>query len=88
VPEGAQVIISPKGVFPERTRASDNYIGTEISTQFAAYFYDRIKLEGYVGAILPGQHYKDLCGTLIGTDKQPSGSDIGYVANIGLVYAF
>ncbi|MCX5924285.1 MAG: hypothetical protein NTZ68_02590 [Candidatus Dependentiae bacterium] len=85
-PETTHVVVSPKGVLPERTIPADNYIGTELSVQIAAYFYDKIKIEGYAGMVLPGQYYTDLCGTPFG--KEVTGDDIGYVANFGLVYAF
>ncbi|MCX5924284.1 MAG: hypothetical protein NTZ68_02585 [Candidatus Dependentiae bacterium] len=85
-PEPAEFVVSPKGVLPERTIAAGNYIGTELSVQIAAYFYDKIKLEGYVGMVAPGQYYTDLCGSPLGGEV--TGDDVGYVANFGLVYAF
>jgi hypothetical protein len=70
------------------TRQSDNFIGTEFTTVFSALFYDKIKLSGYFGVLFPGQHYKDMAGTIIKKSNSKTGSDIGYVGNFGASYFF
>lgn len=70
------------------THTSDNFLGTELTLKFSGLFYDKLKLTGFFGALIPGGHYKDMCGTLIGRSQLPTGSDIGYVGNVGLSYLF
>ena len=99
-PETAHVVISNvnAGLLPndpkfnpsavKTTQQSHNFIGTEFSTEISALFYDKIKIAGYFGVLFPGNHYKDMAGTLIGKNKLPTGSDLGYVGNIGAAYFF
>lgn len=65
---------------------ASNFMGTEVTTEISAQFYKQFKLYGYVGAFFPGSYYKDMCGTLY--HGEPTGSDIGYLANIGVSFAF
>lgn len=65
---------------------ANNFMGTEVTTEISAQFYKQFKLYGYVGAFFPGGYYKDMCGTLY--NGEPTGSDIGYLANIGVSFAF
>lgn len=65
-----------------------NFIGTELTVEFSALFYENLKLAGYLGALLPGQHYKDMVGSIIKKYNQPTGCDIGYVGNVGIAYFF
>lgn len=67
---------------------ANNFIGTELTTEFSMLFYKKIKLAGYVGVLIPGGHYADMCGTLIGKNNLPSGKDLGYVGNVSLAYYF
>ncbi len=70
------------------TEQSHNFIGTEFSTEFSALFYEKWKLAGYFGVLFPGQHYKDMAGTIVKKYNQPTGCDIGYVGNAGIAYFF
>lgn len=63
-----------------------NYMGTEVTTELSAQFYGQFKLYGYIGVLFPGSYYKDMCGTLY--NGELTGSDIGYLANIGVSFAF
>ncbi len=67
---------------------SDNFIGTECTIEFSALFYEKWKLAGYFGVLFPGQHYKDMAGTMIKKYNEVTGCDIGYVGNIGIAYFF
>lgn len=71
------------------TKAGDpagNYMGTEVTTEISAQFYGQFKLYGYIGVLFPGSYYKDMCGTPY--NGESTGSDIGYLANIGVSFAF
>lgn len=63
-----------------------NYMGTEVTTEISAQFYGQFKLYGYIGVLFPGSYYKDMCGTPY--NGEVTGSDIGYLANIGVSFAF
>lgn len=67
---------------------SSNFIGTEFTTEFSALFYEKWKLAGYFGVLFPGQHYKDMAGTIIKKYDKETGCDIGYVGNVGVAYFF
>ncbi len=67
---------------------SDNFIGTEFTVEFSALFYEKWKMAGYFGLLLPGKHYKDMSGTLIKKYNEVTGCDVGYVGNIGIAYFF
>lgn len=83
-PETAEFTL-PDGV---TTRTSSDFLGTELTLKFSGMFCDKLKLAGYFGALVPGKHYKDMCGTLITRAKLPTGSDVGYVANVSASYLF
>jgi hypothetical protein len=88
IPETSQFIV---GNLPDGTpllQFASNYLGTELTTEWSALFYDKLKFSGYFGILIPGQHYKDMCGTPIGKAKLLTGSDIAYVGNIQLSYLF
>jgi hypothetical protein len=70
------------------TEPANNFLGTEFTTEFWVVLYDKIKCYGYAGALMPGGHYQDMCGTLFGKQKLPTGSDIAYIVNIGAAYYF
>ncbi|MBM18270.1 MAG: hypothetical protein CL947_04355 [Epsilonproteobacteria bacterium] len=63
-----------------------NYMGTEVTAELSAYAFEKLKVYCYVGLLFPGNYYKDMCGTLI--DKQPLGSDVATIVNIGINYVF
>ncbi len=67
---------------------SSNYLGIELTSEWSALFYDKLKFSGYFGVLIPGQHYKDMCGIPIGKAKLESGSDLAYVGNIQLSFLF
>lgn len=67
---------------------ASHFLGTEITPELSAVFYNKLKFYTYFGVLIPGQLYKDMCGTPIGKEKLPSGSDIAYVGNVGLTYLF
>ncbi|MBI2344784.1 hypothetical protein HYV10_01790 [Candidatus Dependentiae bacterium] len=69
-------------------RPASHFLGTELTPELSAVFYDKLKFYTYFGVLIPGQLYKDMCGTPIGKEKLPSGSDIAYVGNVGLTYLF
>lgn len=69
-------------------RDADNYLGLELNLEFSMYFYQKLKLSGYVGAFCPGQHYKDMCGTNVPAYGYPTGADTGYAGNINIAYLF
>lgn len=83
--EGNQIPVTQKD-FP--TQQSRNYIGTEFTTEFSAMIYEKLKIMGYFGFMVPGSHYKDMAGTLITKNKLPSGYDVGYLSNLSIVYFF
>lgn len=66
--------------------SAGNYMGTEVTTELSAQFYGQFKLYGYIGVLFPGSYYKDMCGTPY--NGEVTGSDIGYLANIGVSFAF
>lgn len=69
-------------------KVADNYLGLELNLEFSMYFYKNLKLSGYLGAFIPGQHYKDMCGTIVQSYNLPTGADAGYAGNINLAYVF
>lgn len=69
-------------------RPASHFLGTEVTPELSALFYEKLKFYTYFGVLFPGQLYKDMCGTPIGKEKLPSGHDIAYVGNIGLTYIF
>ena len=87
-PETASFIISHPEDASILLKESSNYLGTELTTEWSALFYDKLKFSGYFGVLIPGQHYKDMCGTPIRKGKFISGSDIAYVGNVQLSYFF
>lgn len=88
IPDTAQFIVSHPEDATILLQDASNYLGTELTTEWSALFYEKLKFSGYFGVLIPGQHYKDMCGTLIGKGKFESGSDIAYVGNIQLSYLF
>ncbi|MBP7854402.1 hypothetical protein KAZ82_00520 [Candidatus Babeliales bacterium] len=91
LPRGSEIATSQTGPInldTIATVASDNFIGTELSTEFSGMVYDKIKISGYVGCLIPGNHYKDMIGTLVGKKKTPTGKDTGFVGNISIAYIF
>lgn len=68
--------------------AADNALGIELNTEFSMYFYKKLKLSGYFGVFVPGQHYKDLCGTIVPQYNLPTGADAGYAGNVNISYVF
>ena len=90
-PTSTKTVVLPDStsyVMATSTEQSNNFIGTEFTTEFSALFYDKWKLAGYFGALLPGQHYKDMAGTVIKKYNEATGCDLGYVGNIGIAYFF
>jgi len=67
---------------------ADNFLGTELTLKVSGLFCEKLKLAGYFSALIPGQHYKDMCGTLITKHKLPTGSSIGYIGNVSFSYLF
>ena len=65
---------------------ASNFMGTELTTEISAQFYNQFKLYSYLGIFFPGGYYKDMCGTCY-RDEQ-TGSDIGYITNIGISFTF
>lgn len=95
IPETADIPVScdhttPLNLPPSQaltfTSASSNYLGTEITSEFSITFYDKLKLSGYIGVLLPGSHYRDMAGTLV--NGLPTGSDMSYIGNFALNYVF
>ena len=70
------------------TVMSNNFLGTELTTEFSGLVCDVIKISGYIGFFIPGSHYKDMMGTLIGKYKLPTGTDTAFVGNISVAYLF
>lgn len=70
----------------EPGRDARNFMGTELTAEVSAYVIDKLKIYGYMGVLFPGAYYKDMCGTLI--DKQQTGHNVAFLANIGMNYAF
>lgn len=88
IPDTAHFVVShPEDAFI-LTQQSSNYLGTELTSEWSSMFYDKLKFSGYFGILIPGQHYKDLCGIPVGKGKLESGSDIAYVGNFQLTYMF
>lgn len=87
-PVTAHFVTSDPGATLITSEESSNFLGTEFTTEFSAWFYDKIKLAGYFGVLFPGQHYKDMAGTVIAKFNQKTGSDIAYVGNFGVAYLF
>ncbi len=72
-----------------KAHVANHFLGTEITTKFSALFVEKLKLASYVGVLLPGQHYKDMAGTVIAAaDNNKTGCSLGFIANIGLSYLF
>jgi len=67
---------------------ADNALGIELNSEFSMYFFKKLKLSGYLGVFIPGQHYKDLCGTIVPQYNLKTGADAGYSGNINVSYAF
>ena len=61
-------------------------MGTELTTEISAQFYNQFKLYSYLGIFFPGGYYKDMCGTCYRDEH--TGSDIGYITNIGISFTF
>jgi hypothetical protein len=88
IPDPSSFVVShPEDAFILLEQSS-NYLGTELTTEWSALFYEKLKFSGYFGVLIPGQHYKDMCGTPVGKGKLLSGKDIAYVGNIQLSYLF
>jgi hypothetical protein len=91
VPRGAEKAVNNVPVRADAlipTQQADNFIGTELTTEVSALFYEKIKLSGYMGFFLPGRHYQDMAGTVIGSAQLPSGADLGYIGNFSVSYLF
>jgi len=88
IPEPSSFVISHPEEAGILLQESSNYLGTELTTEWSALFYDKLKFSGYFGVLIPGQHYKDMCGIPVGKGKLESGSDLAYVGNIQLSYLF
>lgn len=72
-----------------KSHVANHFLGTEITTKFSALFIEKLKLASYVGVLIPGQHYKDMAGTVVAAvDNRTTGCDLGFIANIGLSYLF
>jgi len=82
-PNSSQFVLKDGGL-----RDADNYLGLEMNLEFSMYFYQKLKLSGYVGAFAPGQHYKDMCGTNVPAYGYTTGADTGYAGNINVAYLF
>ncbi|MBI2353375.1 hypothetical protein HYV11_04010 [Candidatus Dependentiae bacterium] len=67
-------------------KLANNYMGTELTTEISAQFYSQFKLYSYIGLLFPGGYYKDMRGTPY--NDEVTGSSIGYIANIGISFAF
>ena len=70
---------------PVLVTASD-FLGIEFTTKFSADIYKQFNVYSYVGVFFPGQHYTDMCGTLI--DGQPTGNSTAFICDIGMTYNF
>jgi hypothetical protein len=87
-PAAPNYLASVKGSDAKQLRPASHFIGTEITPEISALFYEKLRFYTYFGVLIPGQLYKDMCGTPIGRSRLPSGDDIAYVGNIGLTYIF
>lgn len=87
-PEVPSYLATVQGSETKELRPASHFIGTEVTPELSALFYDKLRFYTYFGVLFPGQLYKDMCGTPIGREKLPSGSDIAYVGNVGLTYLF
>ncbi|HSW75915.1 MAG TPA: hypothetical protein VLG50_02655 [Candidatus Saccharimonadales bacterium] len=87
-PETASFVISKKEDKIVRLDHSDHFLGTELTAEMSAWFYEKLKVYAYGGIFIPGQHYCDMCGTLVGTAKQPTGRSVAYLINIGMSHLF
>ena len=74
--------------FVPKTESSRNFLGTELTLEASALFYERFKVAGYLGVLLPGSHYKDMAGTYIKKFEGKTGSDLAYIGNISAAYFF
>lgn len=93
-----KVLIAPNLIFywaPETPNTTtgelaNNFMGTEFVVEASAVVYDKLKFYTYVGALLPGQYYKDMTGTVLDPKKPTAttGHDVAFLANIGMTYAF
>lgn len=65
-----------------------NFMGTEISGEVTGMIFDKIKMQGYCGVLIPGQYYKDNRGMYVSANKLPTGSDPGWVGGLIATYSF
>ncbi len=87
-PAAPNYLATVKGSEEKILRPASHFLGTEVTPEIAALFYDKLRFYTYFGVLFPGQLYKDMCGTPVGRSRLPSGDDIAYVGNIGLTYIF
>lgn len=83
---------TPQPVYIDHTthenRLARNFLGVELSTEFEWTMWQKIKCAGYAGLFLPGFFYRDNHGKVINDFKSSSGSDIGFIGNVALMYEF
>jgi len=70
---------------PDGTQAS-SALGTTLSVEFKAILKECLECGGFVGWMIPGQHYKDMAGTQLEGGKL--GSDTAYLLNFTMTYKF
>ncbi len=93
-----KVLFAPNLIFywaPETPQAFDggqtsNFMGTELMAEISAVLYKKLKLYSYIGALFPGQYYKDMMGTVLNPKEptQTTAHDVAFIANIGMSFAF
>lgn len=87
-PETSYTMSRPiQGLHPV-IKLANNFLGTEINLEFNCKIVENLKIESYVGVLLPGSYYKDTCGTILLAYEQPIGNDLAYVGNFALTYTF
>jgi hypothetical protein len=71
-------------VVPALLQPSSNALGIEVTTKLSADIYKEFNIYSYFGLFFPGQHYTDMCGTLIG--GVPTGNSPAYILDVGMTY--
>ncbi|MBP9764897.1 hypothetical protein KBD08_01015 [Candidatus Babeliales bacterium] len=86
IPEPASFLLDLNN--PDSKTTASNFLGTEFTAKFSAIFFTKLALQGYLGVLVPGNHYRNMSGTIVSKYKLPTGCDTACVGNIGLAYLF
>lgn len=82
-----RAVLSPLSgavVTPALLQPASNALGIEVTTKLSADIYKEFNIYSYFGLFFPGQHYTDMCGTLIG--GVPTGNSPAYILDVGMTY--